>query len=50
VKSTRGAEIRLRIIQAAPELFNKQGVGAISPDQIIGVLAEVWIDSGFDLA
>jgi AcrR family transcriptional regulator len=35
VKSARGAEARLRIIEAAAELFNKQGVGATSPDQII---------------
>src|SRR5215813_416833 len=30
-----GADTRLRIIQAAAELFHKQGVGATSPDQII---------------
>ena len=35
VKSARGAETRLRIIQTAAELFNKHGVGATSPDQII---------------
>src|SRR5499433_30407 len=34
-KSARGEETRLRIIQAAAELFHKQGVGATSPDQII---------------
>ena len=34
-KSAKGAETRLRIIQAAAELFHKQGVGATSPDQII---------------
>ena len=34
-KSARGAETRLRIIQAAADLFHKQGVGATSPDQII---------------
>ena len=34
-KSSRGAETRRRIIEAAAELFHKQGVGATSPDQII---------------
>jgi len=34
-KSAKGDETRLRIIEAAAELFNKQGVGATSPDQII---------------
>ena len=34
-KSVKGAETRLRIIQVAAELFHKQVVGAISPDQII---------------
>jgi len=34
-KSAKGAETRLRIIEAAAELFHKQGVGATSPDQII---------------
>jgi len=34
-KSEKGAETRHRIIQAAAELFHKQGVGATSPDQII---------------
>jgi len=34
-KSAKGADTRLRIIQAAAELFHKQGVGATSPDQII---------------
>ena len=36
-RSTRGTETRLRIIQAAADLFHKQGVGATSPDQIIEV-------------
>jgi TetR/AcrR family transcriptional regulator, transcriptional repressor for nem operon len=31
----RGAETRLRIIQAAADLFHKQGVRATSPDEII---------------
>src|SRR5262245_4309644 len=34
-KSSRGAETRRRIIEAAAELFHKQGVGATSPDEII---------------
>jgi AcrR family transcriptional regulator len=34
-KSAKGADTRLRIIEAAAELFHKQGVGATSPDQII---------------
>ena len=41
MKSARGAETRLRIIQAAAELFKKQGVGATSPDQIIEASAPV---------
>ena len=32
---TRGAATRARIIQAAADLFHKQGVGATSPDQVI---------------
>ena len=36
-RSTKGTETRLRIIQAAADLFHKQGVGATSPDQIIEV-------------
>jgi AcrR family transcriptional regulator len=31
----RGAETRLRIIQAAADLFHKQAVRATSPDEII---------------
>ena len=31
----RGVETRLRILQAAADLFHKQGVAATSPDQII---------------
>jgi TetR/AcrR family transcriptional regulator, transcriptional repressor for nem operon len=34
-RSAQGAETRLRIIQAAADLFHKQGVGATSPDDII---------------
>src|SRR5262245_7431463 len=34
-KSAKGAETRLRIIEAAAELFHRQGVAATSPDQII---------------
>ena len=37
VKSSQGAQTRLRIIQAAADLFHKQGVGATSPDEIIEV-------------
>ena len=36
-KSTRGAETKRRIIQAAADLFHKQGVRATSPDEIIEV-------------
>jgi TetR/AcrR family transcriptional repressor of nem operon len=35
MKSAQGAETRLRIIQAAADLFHKQGVHATSPDQVI---------------
>lgn len=35
VRSTKGAETRLRIIRTAADLFHKQGVGATSPDEII---------------
>jgi AcrR family transcriptional regulator len=34
-RSPQGAETRLKIIQAAADLFHKQGVGATSPDEII---------------
>jgi len=34
-KSKRGAETRERIIQAAADLFHKQGVHATSPDEVI---------------
>src|SRR5262245_62728112 len=34
-QSERRKDKMLRIIQAAAELFHKQGVGATSPDQII---------------
>jgi TetR/AcrR family transcriptional repressor of nem operon len=34
-RSSQGAETRLKIIQAAADLFHKQGVGATSPDEII---------------
>jgi|SRR5215475_13450339 len=34
-RSTRGAETRLRIIQAAADLFHQKGVRATSPDEII---------------
>ena len=34
-RSTQGAETKLRIMQAAADLFHKQGVGATSPDEII---------------
>jgi AcrR family transcriptional regulator len=34
-RSAQGAETRLRIIQAAADLFHKQGVHATSPDQVI---------------
>jgi TetR/AcrR family transcriptional repressor of nem operon len=34
-RSVRGGETRLRIIQAAADLFHKQGVRATSPDEII---------------
>jgi len=34
-KSARGTETRTRIIQAAAELFHKQGVRATSPDDVI---------------
>ena len=34
-KSAKGAETRLRIVQAAAELFHKQGVVATSSDKII---------------
>src|SRR5260370_12743540 len=36
-RSSQGAETRLKIIQAAADLFHKQGVGATSPDEIIEV-------------
>src|SRR6266478_7071662 len=36
-RSSQGAGTRLRIIQAAADLFHKQGVGATSPDEIIEV-------------
>jgi AcrR family transcriptional regulator len=35
MRSTKGAETRLRIIRAAADLFHKQGVGATSPDEVI---------------
>src|SRR5713226_265479 len=35
VRSSQGAETRLRIIQVAADLFHKQGVHATSPDQVI---------------
>jgi len=35
MRSTQGTETRLRIIQAAADLFHKQGVHATSPDQVI---------------
>ncbi|HWT83099.1 MAG TPA: TetR/AcrR family transcriptional regulator, partial [Candidatus Methylomirabilis sp.] len=35
MRSAQGAETRLRIIQAAADLFHKQGVHATSPDQVI---------------
>jgi TetR/AcrR family transcriptional regulator, transcriptional repressor for nem operon len=35
VRSAQGAGTRLRIIQAAADLFHKQGVHATSPDQVI---------------
>jgi len=35
MRSTRGSETRLRIIQAAADLFHKQGVHATSPDDVI---------------
>jgi len=41
VKSARGTETSLRIIQEAAELFNKQGAVATSPDQIIEASAPV---------
>ncbi|HLQ25971.1 MAG TPA: TetR/AcrR family transcriptional regulator [Acidiferrobacterales bacterium] len=34
-KSAKGEDTRLRIIQAAGDLFHKQGVAATSPDQVI---------------
>jgi TetR/AcrR family transcriptional regulator, transcriptional repressor for nem operon len=34
-KTQQGAETKLRIIQAAADLFHKQGVHATSPDQVI---------------
>src|SRR5215510_1130433 len=34
-RSPQGEETRLRIIQAAADLFHRQGVGATSPDEII---------------
>ena len=34
-RSAQGAETRSRIIQAAADLFHKQGVHATSPDQVI---------------
>src|SRR5437667_5077130 len=34
-RSSQGAETRLKIIQAAADLFHKQGVRATSPDEII---------------
>lgn len=34
-RSPQGAETKLKIIQAAADLFHKQGVGATSPDEII---------------
>ena len=34
-RSAQGTEARLRIIQAAADLFHKQGVHATSPDAII---------------
>jgi TetR/AcrR family transcriptional regulator, transcriptional repressor for nem operon len=36
-KSSQGVETRQRIIQAAADLFHKQGVGATSPDEVIEV-------------
>ena len=33
--SSRGSETRARIIQAAADLFHKQGARATSPDEII---------------
>ena len=35
VRSAQGAETKRRIIQAAADLFHKQGVHATSPDQVI---------------
>ena len=35
VRSSQGAETKLKIIQVAADLFHKQGVGATSPDEII---------------
>ncbi len=35
VRSSKGADTRLRIIQAAADLFHKQGVRATSPDEVI---------------
>ena len=37
VRSSQGAETRVRIIQVAADLFHKQGVRATSPDEIIEV-------------
>src|SRR5262245_34262226 len=34
-RSSHGAETKQRILQAAADLFHKQGAGATSPDQII---------------
>jgi len=34
-RSARGVETRLKIIQAAADLFHRQGVNATSPDEII---------------
>jgi TetR/AcrR family transcriptional repressor of nem operon len=35
MRSSKGADTRLRIIQAAADLFHKQGVHATSPDEVI---------------
>lgn len=35
MRSTRGSETRLRIIEAAADLFHRQGVHATSPDDVI---------------
>jgi TetR/AcrR family transcriptional repressor of nem operon len=36
-RSPQGAETRLKMIQAAADLFHKQGVAATSPDEVIEV-------------